>query len=355
MRVTILRTAVLLTLGLPTLASAQQPAPVDRVRSWEFSLGGGITVLDRDLLDALSAGPSATRFTESGDPGRVLPTGAVRLGYNFSNHWGLSAGAALAGGSGVSYLTPFADLTYTVNLNASTSPFLLAGLQGTRIAGQNNNRAHPTWGAHLGVGIRSMVSERMALRLEGRVAREYYQNPQGVKAAYTPVVTLGLSYFTAGRQARAETPTPTPCNCPAARVRVDTVRITTPAPPAPPKRIVIRDTLVLEGINFDYDKAELLANDKAILDQVATELLEPQWASTRFEVAGHTSGIGTKEYNMDLSTRRANAVTAYLVSRGVAVSRLSAKGYGEANPLYPNDSEGRNWQNRRVELRRISR
>src|SRR5690606_39462530 len=68
--------AVLLTLGLPTLASAQQPAPVDRVRSWEFSLGGGITILDKDLLDALSAGPSATRFTKSGDPGRVLPTGA---------------------------------------------------------------------------------------------------------------------------------------------------------------------------------------------------------------------------------------------------------------------------------------
>ncbi len=107
---------------------------------------------------------------------------------------------------------------------------------------------------------------------------------------------------------------------------------------------MLRDTLVLEGITFDYDKADLLADDKEILDRVAVALLEPQWASARCEVAGHTSGIRTPEYNMDLSVQRANAVMAYLVvSKGVPAGRLTAWGYGESDPLYPNDDEGRNW------------
>ncbi|MEP6573617.1 MAG: OmpA family protein [Gemmatimonadota bacterium] len=352
MKSTTIRGAVALILGLPTLALAQTPA--DRGHSWEFSLGGGITIIDQGLLDALAAGTPTARFTSNGDPGRVLPTGAVRLGYNFSNHVGFSIGTALAGGSGVSYLTPLAALTYTVNLNAKTSPFLTGGLQFTRISGQNGNRTHPTWGAHLGLGVRSMVSERVALRLEGRVAREYYQN-LGVKAAYLPVAILGLSYFTGGRHAPVEAMGETACNCALPRTRVDTVRITVMAPPAPVAPVVIRDTLVLEGVNFDYDKADLLDGDKAILDRVAVALLEPQWASTRFEVAGHTSGIGTPAYNMDLSQRRAGMVVAYLVSKGVPAARLEARGYGEMYPRYPNDSEGRNWMNRRVELRRIGR
>ena len=74
---------------------------------------------------------------------------------------------------------------------------------------------------------------------------------------------------------------------------------------------------------------------------------------TKWEIAGHTSGIGTHEYNMSLSQRRSESVRAYLVSRGVPNWRLTPLGYGEANPMYPNDSEGRNWRNRRVELRRI--
>lgn len=353
MRKKIMTTAFALAMCAPTLLLAQQQP--DRAQSWEFSIGGGVTVLDADMVDALSAGPASFRFTKSSDPGRLLPTAVLRLGYNFNRNIGFSIGAGRATGSGARYLTPFAALTYTVNQNAKTSPFLTGGLQFTRISGQNNNRTHPTWGAHLGAGIRSMLSDNLALRLEGRVGREYYQHLPGMKVAYTPVITLGLSYFTGGRRTPAERMAPAPCNCPAARVRVDTVRITAAAPPAPRPPIIIRDTLVLEGIDFDYDKADLLPNDKDILDRVAVALLEPKWATVRFEVAGHTSGIGTPEYNLTLSQQRADAVVAYLVSKGVPSNRLTAHGYGEINPLYPNDSEGRNWRNRRVELRRMMR
>ena len=136
------------------------------------------------------------------------------------------------------------------------------------------------------------------------------------------------------------------------RIRVDTVRVMVAAPPPPPTRFEMRDTLVLEGINFDFDSDQLLPGDKEILDRVAAGLMDPKWAPVRFEVAGHTSAIGTPEYNMELSRKRAEAVVEYLVSKGVPRNRLIARGYGEANPKYANDSEGRNWQNRRVELRR---
>ena len=51
--------------------------------------------------------------------------------------------------------------------------------------------------------------------------------------------------------------------------------------------------------------------------------------------------------------RRAEAVRAYLVSKGVANSRMTAKGYGDTQARFPTDREGQGWQNRRVELRRI--
>jgi OOP family OmpA-OmpF porin len=251
-------------------------------------------------------------------------------------------------GSGVRYLTPFAAATYTANLNARFSPFLTGGTQFTRITG-NGRKVHPTWGAHLGVGIRSMIDSKVALRLEGRMALEHYADLPGAKSAYNSILTLGLSYFTAGRGAPMAVAV-APCPV-CALARVDTVWRTRPPAPAPP--IVLRDTLVLEGINFDFDSSALTPESYAILDRVAQALLAPEWANTRWQIAGHTSGVGTHEYNVALSQRRAESVRAYLVSQGVPNNRLTSVGFGEANPMYPNDNEGRNWRNRRVELRRM--
>jgi OOP family OmpA-OmpF porin len=89
------------------------------------------------------------------------------------------------------------------------------------------------------------------------------------------------------------------------------------------------------------------------LDRVAQQLQESQWANVRFEVAGHTSAVGTAEYNMALSQRRAEAVRAYFVSRGVRNDRIVARGYGQTQPIFREGTEGNAWQNRRVELRRI--
>jgi outer membrane protein OmpA-like peptidoglycan-associated protein len=294
-------------------------------------------------------------FANKENPSRFVPAAAVRLGYNFSNHWGFSVGAAggrdvkFLNDDGVRYLTPFAAITYTANINARFSPFITGGTQFTRVTNGQGRVTHPTWGAHAGLGVRSMLSPNVALRLEGRMAAEHYAELPGSKTAYNSILTLGLSYFTGGHKQ---------CSCaPAApprtveRVRVDTLWRTRPAPP-PPAPVVIRDTLVLEGVNFEFDSAVLTPVSKEILNRVASSLSRSEYSVTRWEVAGHTSRVGSDAWNQSLSQRRAVAVRVYLVSRGVSDSRLVAKGYGESNPKYPESADGDDPRNRRVELRR---
>ena len=73
-------------------------------------------------------------------------------------------------------------------------------------------------------------------------------------------------------------------------------------------------------------------------------------ASTAVVLEGHTSSEGTDAYNLALSQRRAQAVVADLVRRGIPSARLSAAGIGEARPIATNDDESGRSLNRRVEV-----
>lgn len=113
-------------------------------------------------------------------------------------------------------------------------------------------------------------------------------------------------------------------------------------PAAPPMK------LVLTGVNFDFDKSTLRQEDIAIIDRDAASL--DKWGDVKIEVAGHTDSRGSDEYNMKLSQQRAEAVRNYLVSKGIASDRLSAKGYGESQSIADNAMDEGRFQNRRVEL-----
>ncbi len=67
--------------------------------------------------------------------------------------------------------------------------------------------------------------------------------------------------------------------------------------------------------------------------------------------AGFTDSIGSDQYNLKLSMRRAEAVRDYLVAGGIAASRIKAEGFGEADPVASNATADGRAQNRRVELR----
>ncbi|HEV8124497.1 MAG TPA: OmpA family protein [Gemmatimonadales bacterium] len=109
-----------------------------------------------------------------------------------------------------------------------------------------------------------------------------------------------------------------------------------------------KKNVVLQGVNFVVNKAELTIDAKKILDFVAQSLNAN--AEVTFEVQGHASSEGSDSYNMNLSQRRAESVRAYLISKGVAASRMTAKGYGETMPIADNATEDGRKQNRRVEL-----
>ena len=111
----------------------------------------------------------------------------------------------------------------------------------------------------------------------------------------------------------------------------------------------IKDVISLKGVVFANNSDSLVGDSVAILDDAA-EVLKRN-SDLQIEVAGYTDNRGAQSYNVNLSQRRAEAVRKYLTEQGVAADRLSAKGYGPANPVADNQtSEGRAL-NRRVELR----
>jgi outer membrane protein OmpA-like peptidoglycan-associated protein len=108
---------------------------------------------------------------------------------------------------------------------------------------------------------------------------------------------------------------------------------------------------VSEEIHYDYDKSEIRADARPVLDKLANFLLESPYVPV--ELGSHTDSRGTDQYNMELSNRRASAAVAYLISKGILSSRISAKGYGKTAPLVPgnNLSEADHQKNRRTTLK----
>ena len=106
--------------------------------------------------------------------------------------------------------------------------------------------------------------------------------------------------------------------------------------------------MVLRGVNFDFNSAHLTPAAEHELD--TTVALLQQHGGQSAEVHGHTDSRGSPAYNLKLSERRAQAVVDYLVTHGIAASRLSAKGFGETQPVASNDTEAGRAENRRVTL-----
>jgi peptidoglycan-associated lipoprotein len=105
-------------------------------------------------------------------------------------------------------------------------------------------------------------------------------------------------------------------------------------------RVNVGDT-----VHFDYDKYEILDSDKGVLQRQATWL--GKYPSVRVTVEGHCDERGTREYNLALGARRANAVKEYLVSLGVSAGRLETISYGKERPMCTESSESCYAQNRR--------
>ncbi len=108
-------------------------------------------------------------------------------------------------------------------------------------------------------------------------------------------------------------------------------------------------SITLKGIYFDFNKATIKPESKPALDDAAKILKDNP--SIKVEIQGHTDSVGSSEYNMQLSQRRAQAVVDYLVQNyGITVDRLTARGYGKTMPIAPNSTPEGRALNRRVEF-----
>lgn len=99
---------------------------------------------------------------------------------------------------------------------------------------------------------------------------------------------------------------------------------------------------------FAFDSSTIRENAKPTLANVVRALARNP--EKTISVTGHTCDIGATDYNQGLSERRANSVKQYLVDAGIDADRVSTQGYGESQPLVPNETDAARQLNRRVEL-----
>lgn len=141
----------------------------------------------------------------------------------------------------------------------------------------------------------------------------------------------------------------------------DIVERLTPPPPGGAPRSLTRGRVTIDGpptidmrIQFEIDSAKLDLVGLAMVDKLGAALADPRLTAFRFEIAGHSDASGEKDYNLRLSTQRAQAVRDYLITRHrIAPDRLSATGYGNSKPL--NSADPNDPVNRRVQITNLGR
>ncbi len=119
-------------------------------------------------------------------------------------------------------------------------------------------------------------------------------------------------------------------------------------PKKPVLQVEIGKAIVLEGIVFKTGKADIEQQSEEILEQAFNTL--DQNKDIQVEIRGYTDNVGGRKMNMRLSQRRADAVKAWLVNKGISADRISAKGFGPDHPVADNKTAEGKQKNRRIEF-----
>ena len=107
--------------------------------------------------------------------------------------------------------------------------------------------------------------------------------------------------------------------------------------------------ITLNNISFETNSADLNESSYAELNRVVKLMVDNP--GIKIEISAHTDDIGSNDYNLKLSDKRAKSVVNYLENKNIPVERLLFRGYGEEKPLTPNTSDENRAKNRRVELK----
>ncbi len=199
----------------------------------------------------------------------------------------------------------------------------------------NPNPSTRATNVKVGLGLQYDFSEALAMRVE---AERYRINDAVGNKGDIDLISLGLIYRFGGK-----TPAPAPrapMPEPVAAAPAPEVMAAPPPPPPPaPPRVLAKVSFSADSL-FDFARSSVRPAGKQALDKFAADL-----KGTDFDVitvTGHTDRIGSHDYNMKLSTRRAEAVQTYLVeSAGIPAGKISAKGVDGSDPVTkPGDCKG---------------
>ncbi len=316
--------------------------------------------------------------------------GALGFGYSLSEHFNVEFDLQKLGMSGDPSSNPDQDQT-AVNLNLMNiynrsglfAPYLLAGAGIVSTDVKDGNQDHDDLQLQGGAGLLTRLwSDRVSLRTE-----VLYRWQDASSSLSDVLVNAGVSVALGGKAVEAApvvSPVVAPIvavpkdsdgdgvvdmadKCPGtiagARVDAQGCELDSdsdgvvdrldecPGTPAGAKVDArgCEESLILRGVVFDNDSAKLTAQSELILDSVA-DILSKRTHFKSIEVRGHTDSVGTDRYNTGLSERRANTVKTYLVGKGLSAGLFTTKGFGESEPIAPNDTAEGRAQNRRVTL-----
>jgi OOP family OmpA-OmpF porin len=206
----------------------------------------------------------------------------------------------------------------------------------TSFAGEHLRRKSAN--AKAGVGVEYKLSEALALRgeIERYRIKDGFEHRGDVNFASVSLI------YKMGRPVAAPVVYVAPVVAepmPAPRV------VEAPAPAPAPVAVSEKVSFSAESL-FDFDKSVVKPDGKAALDALIDNLKGMN--TEAIVTVGHTDSIGTDAYNQKLSLRRAEAVKAYLVSKGVEASRIYVEGKGESQPVADNKTAAGRAKNRRV-------
>jgi OOP family OmpA-OmpF porin len=230
------------------------------------------------------------------------------------------------------FLTGRAGMTYA----RTTTSF-----DGNRLAAVTNRHASTSkLNPKIGLGLEYKLSEALAVRAD---VERYRMNDAVGNRGDVDLASLGLVYKFGRPAARPFVAAPQPLVVSEARPDV-----AAPTPPAvAPTPVSEKVSFAAEAL-FGFDKAVVKPEGRIALDEMVGKL---QGMDTEVMIAvGHTDSVGSNAYNDKLSQRRAEAVKAYLVSKGIESGRLYTEGKGESQPVATNSTVEGRAKNRRVTI-----
>ena len=242
------------------------------------------------------------------------------LGYQFNDRWSadLSFGTDLSDNV---YTNQFAVNGYRFFCEKKWKPYISAGFSSNSI---DDALVDQTEQFQAGLGISGALTDKLELRVGYQHFFEF-----GDESYNDDAVSVGLNWhFRKPRAAVVAQSSPEP------------------QPESVPKQKEVTDTFELL-VQFDFDKADIKSVYKPQFDEIARVLKESP--AITMTVEGHTCWVGSEEYNMELSQRRADAVRASFIQEyGISADRINIEGYGESRPIADNNTKAGRESNRRA-------